>query len=172
MHRVADDILATMTRRYIALDLGAESGRAMLAALQDHRLTLEELHRFPNSPVQLPNGLYWDTLRLFHEICEGLRLAGKAADRLDGVAVDTFGASTSGLLGRMAVSSKILVIIATTEPTVCPRGCLSGCRRKRSSAKRESKRWRLILSISFMLSSYKRPGCSNTRTSCCSCPTF
>jgi rhamnulokinase len=87
-----------MTRRYVALDLGAESGRAMLATLEDHRLALDELHRFPNSPVHLPNGLYWDTFRLFHEMCEGLRLAGKAADRLDGVAVDTWGVDF-GLIG-------------------------------------------------------------------------
>ncbi len=36
---------------------------------------LTELHRFANTPVQLPTGLYWDTLRLFHEICEGIRAA-------------------------------------------------------------------------------------------------
>jgi rhamnulokinase len=87
-----------MTRRYVALDLGAESGRAMLATFQERRLALDELHRFLNSPVHLPNGLYWDTFRLFHEICEGLRLAGKAADRLDGVAVDTWGVDF-GLIG-------------------------------------------------------------------------
>jgi len=81
----------TAKRSYLALDLGAESGRAMLAHLADHRLELNELHRFPNIPVRLPNGLYWDTLRLFHEMCEGIRLAAKAVDRLDGIAVDTWG---------------------------------------------------------------------------------
>lgn len=63
----------------------------MLAHLADHRLELQELHRFPNIPVRLPNGLYWDTLRLFHEMCEGLRLAAKTADELDGIAIDTWG---------------------------------------------------------------------------------
>ncbi len=66
-----------MIRRYLALDLGAESGRAMLGELKSGHLHLHELHRFPNTPVQLPTGLYWDTLRLFHEICEGIRIAGK-----------------------------------------------------------------------------------------------
>jgi rhamnulokinase len=81
----------TAKRSYLALDLGAESGRAMLAHLADHRLELAELHRFPNIPVRLQNGLYWDTLRLFHEMCEGIRIAGKTVDQLDGIAVDTWG---------------------------------------------------------------------------------
>lgn len=80
-----------MTRRFLALDLGAESGRAILAQLDEGRLELNELHRFPNTPVQLPTGLYWDTLRLFHEICEGIRIACRHAGDLDGIAVDTWG---------------------------------------------------------------------------------
>jgi rhamnulokinase len=81
----------TAKRSYLALDLGAESGRAMLAHLANNRLELAELHRFPNIPVRLPNGLYWDTLRLFHEMCEGIRIAGKTVEQLDGIAVDTWG---------------------------------------------------------------------------------
>jgi rhamnulokinase len=87
-----------MNRRYLAIDLGAESGRAILASLTDHKLELEELHRFQNIPVNLPTGLYWDTLRIFHEICEGLKQAGRRVDRLDGIAVDTWGVDF-GLLG-------------------------------------------------------------------------
>lgn len=87
-----------MNRTYLALDLGAESGRAMLARLSDHRIELSELHRFANTPVELPTGLYWDTLRLFHEICQGIRAAGKNTDVLDGIAVDTWGVDF-GLLG-------------------------------------------------------------------------
>ncbi len=78
--------------RYLAFDLGAESGRAMLGTIDGGRLALEELHRFPNTPVRLPTGLYWDTLRLWHEIQQGLAIAGR--DRrlaLDGVGVDTWG---------------------------------------------------------------------------------
>jgi rhamnulokinase len=88
-----------MRRSYLALDLGAESGRAMLAHLVDHKLELAELHRFANTPVRLPTGLYWDTLRLFHEICDGIGAAGKATESLDGIAVDTWGVDF-GLLGE------------------------------------------------------------------------
>jgi rhamnulokinase len=77
---------------YLAFDLGAESGRAMLGTLEDGRLRLEELHRFLNQPVRLPDGLYWDTFRLFHEIREGLRIAGRERQlTLNGIAVDTWG---------------------------------------------------------------------------------
>jgi rhamnulokinase len=92
----------TAKRSYLALDLGAESGRAILAHLADHRLELSELHRFPNIPVRLASGLYWDTLRLFHEMCEGLRLAAKSVDQLDGIAVDTWGVDF-GLLSEEGV---------------------------------------------------------------------
>ncbi|HEX4231101.1 MAG TPA: rhamnulokinase family protein [Bryobacteraceae bacterium] len=80
-----------MSCRYLALDLGAESGRSMLAELADHKLSLTELHRFANIPVRLPNGLYWDTFRLYYDICEGIRASAKVTDRLDGIAVDTWG---------------------------------------------------------------------------------
>jgi rhamnulokinase len=80
-----------MTRRYLALDLGAESGRAMLAHLAEHRVELTEVHRFANVPVRLPSGLYWDTLRLFHEVCEGVRAAAAQTEDLDGIGVDTWG---------------------------------------------------------------------------------
>ena len=78
--------------RAIAFDLGASSGRAILGTLEAGRLTLEELHRFANTPVQLPTGLYWDTLRLFHEIRHGLTVAGRERKlKIDGIGVDTWG---------------------------------------------------------------------------------
>ena len=88
-----------MSRRYLALDLGAESGRAMLAQLDKHKIQLTELHRFPNTPVRLLNGLYWDTLRLFHEMCEGVRAAAAITDELDGIGIDTWGVDF-GFLGE------------------------------------------------------------------------
>ena len=57
-------------QHYLAFDLGAESGRAILGTLKDGVLSLEYLHRFPNIPVRVFSALYWDTLRLWHEIQE------------------------------------------------------------------------------------------------------
>ncbi|MGI8958584.1 MAG: rhamnulokinase [Bryobacteraceae bacterium] len=87
-----------MDRHYLALELGAESGRGMLANLADRKIELKELHRFANTPVRLPTGLYWDTLRLFHEICESIRIANSASDHLDGIGIDTWGVDF-GLIG-------------------------------------------------------------------------
>jgi len=78
--------------RFLAIDLGAESGRAILGTLDAGKLTLEELHRFPNTPVRLPTGLYWDVLRLFHEIRHALSICGRERKiKLDGIGVDTWG---------------------------------------------------------------------------------
>jgi rhamnulokinase len=76
---------------YLAVDLGAESGRVMLGSLAAGKLALDELHRFPNQPVHLPTGMYWDAFRLFHEIVEGLRVAGQRKLEPKGIGVDTWG---------------------------------------------------------------------------------
>lgn len=84
---------------YLAVDLGAESGRVMLATLENGRLELEELHRFANTPVSLPTGLYWDSFRLFHEIVHGLSIAGRERKlAISGIGIDTWGVDF-GLLG-------------------------------------------------------------------------
>jgi rhamnulokinase len=84
---------------YLAFDLGAESGRALLGSLAGGKLAVEELHRFPNTPVRVLDALYWDTLRLWHEIQHGLGVAVR--DRklsFDGIGVDTWGVDCA-LLG-------------------------------------------------------------------------
>ena len=58
---------------YVALDLGAESGRVMLGTLADGRLQLEEMHRFPTGSITIENTLRWDVVHLFEEIKTGLR---------------------------------------------------------------------------------------------------
>jgi len=77
---------------YLAFDLGAESGRATLGSINGQRLTLEELHRFPNTPVRVLSALHWDTLRLWEEIRHGLTITGRERRvHLDGIGVDTWG---------------------------------------------------------------------------------
>ena len=50
----------TDERHYLALDLGAESGRAIVGTVADGRLTMTEMHRFANKPARKPFGLHWD----------------------------------------------------------------------------------------------------------------
>ncbi|MDZ7638290.1 MAG: rhamnulokinase family protein [Bryobacterales bacterium] len=86
-------------KRFLAFDLGAESGRGIVGILSAGNLALREIHRFANTPVRLPQGLFWDSLRLFHEIEEGIRLVGKEGTLLDGIGVDTWGVDF-GLTGQ------------------------------------------------------------------------
>jgi rhamnulokinase len=84
---------------YLAIDLGAESGRVLLGSLSGHRLSVEELHRFPNTPVRVQGALYWDILRLWHEIQHGIAVATRERKlTLDGIGVDTWGVDCA-LLG-------------------------------------------------------------------------
>jgi rhamnulokinase len=84
--------------QYLAFDLGAESGRAMAGSLAGGRLAIEELHRFPNTPVRDGDRLYWDTERLWHEIRRGIELASERGLQFDGIGIDTWGVDY-GLLG-------------------------------------------------------------------------
>jgi rhamnulokinase len=79
------------TATYLAVDLGAESGRVMAGRFSGERITLEEVHRFPNTPVRTPDGLHWDVLGLYREILEGLRRAkAQGGDAPAGVGVDSW----------------------------------------------------------------------------------
>lgn len=89
----------TATVDYLALDLGAESGRGILGHFDGSRLALDEIHRFPNSSVRLLDTLYWDLPRLFEEIKAALGRAHAHSSLLDGVGVDTWGLDF-GLIGR------------------------------------------------------------------------
>jgi len=76
---------------YLAIDLGAESGRLILGSLEGGRLSLEEIHRFPNGPVRIHDHLHWDVLRMWNEILHGLRLAARSSGGLTSLGVDTWG---------------------------------------------------------------------------------
>jgi rhamnulokinase len=78
------------TQNFAAVDLGASSGRVMLARFDGKRLAMEEAHRFQNGPVRVAEHLYWDVLRLFDEIKTGLCKAGQAAP-LSSLGLDTWG---------------------------------------------------------------------------------
>src|SRR5215510_11956199 len=78
--------------RYIAVDLGAESGRVMVGHFDDTGLSLEEVHRFWNGPVRIGDSLHWDVLRLWSDIQHGLTLAAcKYGDSLQSIGLDTWG---------------------------------------------------------------------------------
>ena len=81
-----------MPRIYLAIDLGAESGRVVAGLWNGKTIRLEEIHRFPNGPVYLGDSLRWDVVRLWAEIQNGLALAGKKYGKgIVSVGADTWG---------------------------------------------------------------------------------
>ncbi|KAA1177586.1 rhamnulokinase [Paenibacillus sp. B2(2019)] len=79
------------TIKLLAIDLGASSGRVMLGIYDGDKLQMEEIHRFENTPVQVNGHLYWDTLRLFHEMKQGVQKAFRQHGELTSLSVDTWG---------------------------------------------------------------------------------
>lgn len=79
-----------MNKKVLAIDFGASSGRAILGTFDGEKISLKEIHRFSNDPVMLNGTMYWDFLRLFHEIKQSL-IKSKAYGNIDSMAIDTWG---------------------------------------------------------------------------------
>ncbi len=77
---------------FVAVDLGASSGRVMDCRWNGDRFHLAELHRFPNAGVRVADSLHWDALRLWSEIQTGLmRFRAMSAETPAGIGVDAWG---------------------------------------------------------------------------------
>lgn len=87
-------------KAYLAIDMGASSGRHLAGLFDGRQLRLEDVYRFDNGPVELAGHLHWDFLEQWKHVRRGLRLA---ADTVGGcvasVGIDTWGLDF-GLLGR------------------------------------------------------------------------
>lgn len=85
------------TKKMLAVDFGASSGRVMAGCFDGSRLQISQLHRFSNDPVWLNDTMYWDFLRLFYELKAGIGKA-KELGGADSIGVDTWGVDF-GLVG-------------------------------------------------------------------------
>jgi sugar (pentulose or hexulose) kinase len=85
--------------RFLALDFGAESGRGELITLSGNKVQIEEIHRFPNRPVNLCGTLFWDFPFLFAELLATLQVCADKDLSLNGIGVSTWGVDF-GLLGE------------------------------------------------------------------------
>ena len=91
--------------RFLAFDLGAESGRAVVGTLEGGVLSLEEIHRFPNEPVEVCGTLHWDVLGLYNSVLKGMRAySERFGDSVDGIGVDTWGVD----FGLLAADGSLL----------------------------------------------------------------
>ena len=79
-----------MTKYYLAVDIGASSGRHILGWMEDGCLKLEEMYRFPNGMEQKDGALCWDTKALFGHIIEGMKACKKAGKIPQSMGIDTW----------------------------------------------------------------------------------
>ena len=79
-----------MSKRVLAFDFGASSGRAIIGEFDGEKITLREVHRFSNDPVTINGTVYWDVQRLFFEIKQGI-LKAKEDGGFDSIGIDTWG---------------------------------------------------------------------------------
>ncbi len=87
-----------MAKKVLAFDFGASSGRAIIGTYENNKISLKEVHRFSNDPVNIHGTLYWDALRLFHEIKQGI-LQAHHNGGFDSIGIDTWGVDF-GLLDK------------------------------------------------------------------------
>ncbi len=84
-------IKTEMEKFFVAIDLGATSGRVILAGLSEDRISMEVVHRFPNRLLPLGGNLYWNIYSLYEEILNGLALVGRKGVKIESIGVDTWG---------------------------------------------------------------------------------
>ena len=77
-------------KKVLAIDFGASSGRVIVGSFDGKKITLEEIHRFSNDPVSVNGTTFWDVLRLFHEIKQGL-IKSKTCGEISSIGIDTWG---------------------------------------------------------------------------------
>ena len=79
------------SKKLLAIDLGASSGRGILGSYDGSKISLKEVHRFSNDPVMTPTGFTWDTLRLLHEIKAAILQCSLNEGGVDTLGIDTWG---------------------------------------------------------------------------------
>ena len=95
----------TSTGWVAAVDLGATSGRVMLGHLGPDLLSVEAVHRFPNDPVRIPDGLHWNILELYRNVLIGLRQAVGAQPDLAGIGIASWAVDYGLLSGDRLINN-------------------------------------------------------------------
>ena len=78
-------------KNYIAIDLGATSGRVILATLEDGKLGMETIHRFPTPLINISGKYYWNIYSIYDDIVKGLSIVGSRGVKVESIGVDTWG---------------------------------------------------------------------------------
>ena len=84
--------MENILKRFLAFDIGASSGRAIVGTLNDNNLALDEIYRFPNRGIRKDDSFLWNILGIYNEILNGLKkYVTKYGNHLDGIGIDTWG---------------------------------------------------------------------------------
>jgi len=86
---------------FLAFDLGAESGRAVVGEIRDDKLSLTEIHRFPTGGTKVNGQFHWNVLEFYSQVIKGLKIyVSKYGSKLDGIGIDTWGCDFGLLDGK------------------------------------------------------------------------
>ena len=153
---------------YIAVDLGASSGRVMLASLAGGKLSLREVHRFPNGPIEENGSLQWDFEALFGEIKTGIQQALAVEKNVQSIGIDTWGVDF-GLLDKDGniIENPYHYRDSRTEGMIEKAAQI--LRKRKSISTPASSLCRSTVSSSF-LPAKTGPRFWTRRPRCCSCP--
>ena len=135
------------TTYYLAVDIGASSGRHMLSHLEDGKLVLEEIYRFPNGMTEKNGHKVWDVERLFAEILNGMKQCVRLGKIPHSMGIDTWAVDyvlLDGQGGRIGDAAAY-----RDGRTQGMKKCMRRSRRKNSTAERESRNRFLTRSISW-----------------------
>lgn len=78
-------------KHYLAIDLGAESGRMMLGTLNNGQVSIREIHRFPNLPLEVDGSIHWNTEKLWSNVLAGCKKASDKGLQVSSVSTDSWG---------------------------------------------------------------------------------
>ena len=77
------------TNRFVAVDLGASSGRVILATIDRGTISMEEIHRFPDPIIQMRGHFYWDLPAIYQSVIDGLKAIAARGIEVDSIGIDT-----------------------------------------------------------------------------------
>lgn len=89
---------------FLAFDIGATSGRAVLGILSDGQFEMREIHRFPNAIMELHGKYYWNIYKIYESLKEALCRCAKEGIAIDSIGIDTWGVD----FGYVATDGAIL----------------------------------------------------------------
>ena len=76
---------------FAAIDLGATSGRVILAEINNGKISFEEIHRFPDPIIQMQGHFYWDFPAIYKSVIEGLAKIAERGVEIEAIGIDTWG---------------------------------------------------------------------------------